>query len=118
MGVVLRAYDADLDRELAVKLLSPDIAPDSEAGRRFAQEARVAGQLDHPGILPVYEAGRPAGRPVVLRHAVRPAAARSPPSWPNGPTRATALDRWLGVFERVVRGRGLRPRRGGSFTAT
>lgn len=57
MGVILRAYDVDLDRELAIKLLSPDIQPDSEAGRRFAQEARVAGQLHHPGIMPVYEAG-------------------------------------------------------------
>ncbi|HEX3149872.1 MAG TPA: serine/threonine-protein kinase [Gemmataceae bacterium] len=57
MGVILRAYDVDLDREVAVKLLAPDIQPDSEAGQRFAQEARLCGQLHHPGIMPVFEAG-------------------------------------------------------------
>jgi eukaryotic-like serine/threonine-protein kinase len=57
MGVILRAYDPNLDREVAVKLLSDDHAPDSEAGQRLAEEARILSRLHHPGVMPVYEAG-------------------------------------------------------------
>jgi serine/threonine protein kinase len=98
--VVLRAYDPTLDRELAVKLLSPDIAPDSDAARRFAQEARVAGQLDHPGIIPVYEAGTlPDGRsyfamPFVEGRTLAALLAERPDPQND-------LDRWLGVFEQI-----------------
>ena len=64
MGVILQAYDPVLDREVAVKLLSPEHAPDSEAGRRLAEEARILCKLHHPGVMPVYEAGAlPDGRP-------------------------------------------------------
>jgi eukaryotic-like serine/threonine-protein kinase len=100
MGVVLRAYDPILDRELAVKLLSPDIAPDSDAGRRFAQEARVAGQLEHPGIIPVYEAGTlPDGRsyfamPFIQGRTLAALLAERPDPRHD-------LDRWRGMFERV-----------------
>ena len=100
MGVVLLAYDADLDRELAVKLLSPDIAPDSEAGRRFAQEARVAGQLDHPGIVPVYEAGAlPDGRAYFAMPVVRGRTLAS--LLVERPNTRHDLGRWLEAFERV-----------------
>src|SRR5690349_7008476 len=100
MGVVLRAYDPVLDRELAVKLLSPDIDPESEAGRRFAQEARVAGQLDHPGIIPVYEAGvLPDGRsyfamPLSVGRTLAAALV-------DRPDPGREVDRWLRPFERV-----------------
>src|SRR5262245_51419918 len=100
MGVVLLAYDPVLDRELAVKLQSPDIAPDSEAGRRFAQEARVAGQLDHPGIIPVYEAGAlPDGRAyfaMPLVHGRTLAALLAERTSPQ-----IGIDRWLAAFERI-----------------
>ena len=100
MGVVLRAYDSDLDRELAIKLLSPDIAPDSEAGRRFVQEARVAGQLDHPGVLPVYEAGSlPDGRSYFAMPFVRGRTLAA--LLADRPDPRQGVDRWLGVFERV-----------------
>ena len=100
MGVVLRAYDAELDRELAIKLLSPDIEPDSEAGRRFAQEARVASQLNHPSIMPVYEAGTLAdGRayfvmPFVQGGTLAVLLAERPDSQHE-------MRRWLEVFERI-----------------
>lgn len=100
MGVVLRAYDADLDRELAIKLLSPDIAPDSEAGRQFAREARVAGQLDHPGILPVYEAGcLPDGRSYFAMPFVRGRTLAALLGERRDPRHG--LDRWLAAFEQV-----------------
>ncbi len=62
MGCVLRAYDVAFDRPLAIKVLLAK--PGADAERRFLEEARVTGQLQHPGIPPVHELGRLAdGRP-------------------------------------------------------
>ena len=57
MGVVYRATDATLGREVAVKVLQEKYGPDSGAARRFADEARIAGQLQHPAIPPVHDLG-------------------------------------------------------------
>ena len=66
MGVVLRVWDEDLRRHLAMKLMlgqgvaaAQDDAPrsDSRLLARFLEEAQVTGQLDHPGIVPVHELG-------------------------------------------------------------
>ena len=60
MGVILRAWDADLRRTLAMKVL-PDSLRQGDlwdrALARFLEEAQVTGQLDHPGIVPVHELG-------------------------------------------------------------
>ena len=48
MGVVYRARDVALDRDVAVKLLSERYPADSPAARRFLSEARITGQLQHP----------------------------------------------------------------------
>ena len=56
MGVVYRARDLDLDRHVAVKVLSADLA-DEDRRRRFQQEAQTASSLNHPHILTVFEAG-------------------------------------------------------------
>jgi TolB-like protein/predicted Ser/Thr protein kinase len=58
MGVVYRAKDRSLDREVAIKVLLPDLSRDEEFGRRFVREARAAAKLDHPNIVQVYTAGR------------------------------------------------------------
>src|SRR5262245_13239669 len=64
MGVVLRGHDPELGRELAVKVILPAHRDNPSAVRRFVGEARLAGQLQHPGIVPVYDVGRLAdGRP-------------------------------------------------------
>jgi serine/threonine protein kinase len=64
MGVVFRARDLDLGREVAVKILLPHYAPDSVTARRFVDEARITGRLQHPGIPAVYRVGTLAdGRP-------------------------------------------------------
>lgn len=61
MGLVRRAHDRRIGREVALKELLDD-AP--HLRRRFEREARVTGQLQHPGIVPVYEVGRwPDGSP-------------------------------------------------------
>jgi serine/threonine-protein kinase len=62
MGVVLRVRDEDLRRELAVKVLREGLADDDATLARFVEEAQIGGQLQHPGIVPVYELGRMADR--------------------------------------------------------
>jgi serine/threonine protein kinase len=61
MGAVLRGHDPDLGRDLAVKLLLPGQQHDPVLVSRFTEEAHIACQLQHPGIVPVYEVGRSAG---------------------------------------------------------
>lgn len=63
IGIVYRARDVTLDRDVAVKLLQDRYGCDSPVGRRFADEARITSQLQHPGIPPVHELGTlPNGR--------------------------------------------------------
>jgi serine/threonine protein kinase len=57
MGAVMRAYDADIGRHVALKVLHPELASNSETVQRFVEEAQIGGQLQHPGIVPVYEIG-------------------------------------------------------------
>ena len=57
MGVVYRARDRILGREVALKLVRPEHAGDAQARQRFLREARAAAILSHPGIATVYEAG-------------------------------------------------------------
>ncbi len=56
MGVVFRAADERLDRTVAIKVLAPDLVGDPLVQQRFLREARVAAGLEHPHIIPVYEA--------------------------------------------------------------
>lgn len=56
-GSVWRARQVRLDRDVAVKVLDPLVARDPTAARRFEREGRSAASLDHPAIVPVYEAG-------------------------------------------------------------
>src|SRR4029077_18339242 len=58
MGVVLKGRDVDLGRDVAVKVLLEKHRGSPEMVRRFVEEAQIAGQLQHPGIIPVYELGR------------------------------------------------------------
>jgi len=62
MGAVFRAHDPQLDREVAVKVISASLAgeslPGGEAEARFLREARLTARLRHPGIVAVHDAGR------------------------------------------------------------
>jgi serine/threonine protein kinase len=60
IGQVWRAHDADLDREVALKELQPQHVRNATALDRFLNEARITGQLEHPGVVPVYELIRQA----------------------------------------------------------
>jgi tetratricopeptide (TPR) repeat protein len=58
MGAVLRGRDPLLGRELAIKVLRDEHAGRPDLVRRFVEEARVGGRLQHPGVVPVYELGQ------------------------------------------------------------
>jgi serine/threonine protein kinase len=57
MGEVWLAYDSNLDREMAVKILPPAFAEDHDRLRRFLREAKLAAKLDHPNTATIHYAG-------------------------------------------------------------
>jgi hypothetical protein len=61
MAVVYRAVDERLDRRVALKLLTPGLAADNAFRTRFIRESRAAAAVDHPNIIPVYDAGDAGG---------------------------------------------------------
>src|ERR1700730_17271953 len=72
MGAVLRARDVKLGRELAVKVLLEHLRDRHEMIHRFVEEAQIGGQLQHPGIVPVYELGQTSeGRPYFTMKLIR-----------------------------------------------
>src|SRR5262245_44638711 len=66
MGEVYRARDPRLGREVAIKVLPASFAGDSERLRRFEQEAKAAGVLNHPNVTAVYDVGTQDGSPYVV----------------------------------------------------
>src|SRR5262249_42008404 len=72
MGVVWLATDTALGREVAVKVLQEKFAPGSGTARRFADEARITAQLQHPAIPPVHHCGSPPdGRPFLAMKLIK-----------------------------------------------
>jgi tetratricopeptide (TPR) repeat protein len=63
VGIVYRAWQADLKREVALKMLLPTRLETTDALNRFRREAELMASLDHAGILPVYEVGEQDGLP-------------------------------------------------------
>src|SRR4051794_4669315 len=61
MGVVYLAEQTSLRRQVALKLITPEYAEDDEFRRRFERESQLAASLDHPNVIPVYEAGNADG---------------------------------------------------------
>ncbi len=70
IGEVWMARDLNLDREIALKLLSPRFAGDPYHMRRFQQEARTASALNHPNIITVYEVGKAEGMLFIAQERV------------------------------------------------
>jgi serine/threonine protein kinase len=56
MGLVYRARDVRLDRQVALKVLSPELSGDERFRERFVRESRLTAAVDHPHVIPVYEA--------------------------------------------------------------
>ncbi len=71
MGIVYRALDVKLDREVALKVLPPEIVADPERKRRFIQEAKAAAKLEHPHIGVVHEIDEAEGVTFIAMELIR-----------------------------------------------
>jgi hypothetical protein len=100
MGVVLKGRDPDLGRDVALKVLHPGHTGNPAMIQRFVEEAQIGGQLQHPGILPVYELGLDADlRPYFTMRLVKGRTLAAILDERPGP--AHELGRVLAVFEQV-----------------
>src|SRR5919205_2851241 len=70
MGAVYKAYDNNLQRVVALKVLPPEYVSQQDRRRRFFQEARAASALSHPHILTIYEVGEDDGTPYIAMEYV------------------------------------------------
>ena len=66
MGEVYRARDPRIGREVAIKVLPESWSQDRDRLRRFEQEARAAGALNHPALLTIYDVGEENGTPYLV----------------------------------------------------
>jgi tetratricopeptide (TPR) repeat protein len=105
MGVVYRAHQPSVGRDVAVKVIKDEFRGDERMAARFLSEARVTGQLQHPGIPPVFEVGAlPDGSPFLAMKLIKGQTladllrARPDPSADRG--------RFVAVFEQVAQAVG------------
>jgi serine/threonine-protein kinase len=71
MGVVYRAEQLALGREVALKVIAPELAEDPGFRARFERESRMAASIDHPNVVTVYEAGESEGVLFIAMQMVR-----------------------------------------------
>jgi serine/threonine protein kinase/Tol biopolymer transport system component len=97
MGVVYRALDTNLNRPVAIKFLSDELA-DPAARRRFQREAQTASSLNHPHILTVHDAGEIEGRQYLVTELVDGGTLRD---WTRGAKRGwrQTIDLLTGVAD-------------------
>ena len=100
MGAVLRGRDPDLDRDLALKVLLDQHRDRPDLVDRFVEEAQICGQLQHPGVVPVYELGILADRrPFFAMKLVKGQTLAALLAGRSSP--ADDLPRFLSIFEAV-----------------
>ncbi len=101
MGAILKGYDVELNRDLAVKVLLDRHRHDPELVRRFVEEAQIGGQLQHPGIVPIYELGTLSDcRPFFAMKLIKGRTLAE--LLADRPDPAADRPRLLGVFEAVA----------------
>jgi serine/threonine protein kinase len=102
MGVILKGRDPRLGRDMAFKVLKTEHVGKPAAEQRFVEEAQVGGQLQHPGILPVYDLGRfDDGRPFFAMKLVKGDTVADKLTERPGP--AADLGKFLQDFLKVCR---------------
>jgi serine/threonine-protein kinase len=100
VGIVLRAHDERFQRSLAVKILQEQYRDNAAVVRRFLEEAQVMGQLQHPGIPPVYDLGElPDGRPFFALKLIKGRTLAE--LLKERPHPAHDLARWVALFGQV-----------------
>src|SRR5687767_14105577 len=98
MAVVYRAEDMRLGRKVALKLLTPQLADSEQFRQRFIRESRLAASLDHPNIVPIYEAGEADGQLFIAMRYVIGADLKAVLAQMGG---QLPLDRTIGLFGQV-----------------
>ncbi len=100
MGLVLRGHDLELGRDVAMKVVHAELADRPEVVDRFVEEAQIGGQLQHPGVVPVYELGVMADqRPYFTMKLVKGRTLAAILARRKSPTEERL--RYLGIFEAV-----------------
>ncbi len=100
VGIVYKARDADLGRDVALKVLRREHASNPEVLDRLVEEAQIGGQLQHPGIVPVYGIGlQPDQRPYFAMKLIKGRTLAAVLKERKDPLRD--LPRFLRVFEQV-----------------
>ncbi len=100
MGAVLRGRDTELGRDLAVKVLLESHRDKPDLIRRFVEEAQIGGQLQHPGVVPIYDVGTFADRRPFFTMKLLKGQTLSSQLQMRKNT-ADGLSRFLAIFEQV-----------------
>ena len=100
MGIIFRSRDTDLGRDVAMKVLHPRHAQNPAMVQRFVEEAQIAGQLQHPGVLQIYELGLQADqRPYFTMKLIKGNTLGELIAQRADPTQDRR--RFLGIFENI-----------------
>ncbi len=105
MGVVYRAFDRKIEREVALKILQENYPPNSATARRFLEEGKITGQLQHPGIPAIHQIGLlPDGRPYLAMKLIKGRTLGELLEEQSPEARKTP--HWLAVFEAICQAVG------------
>jgi serine/threonine-protein kinase len=109
MSVVYVAEDLRLGRKVAIKLLAPELAGDDRFRERFVRESELAASIDHPNVIPIYEAGEADGRLYIAMRYVAGTDLKALLRREGAlePTRAVAIVKQLAAALDVAHVRGL-----------
>jgi serine/threonine-protein kinase len=100
MGAILKGRDPDLNRDVALKVLREELQDHPDMVRRFVEEAQIGGQLQHPGIVPIYELGAFADhRPFFSMKLVKGQTLAA--LLAGRPSPSAELPRFLAIFEAI-----------------
>jgi tetratricopeptide (TPR) repeat protein len=98
MGIIARVHDEDFERPLAMKVLREGVRSEPGMAERFLREARLTGQLQHPGVPPVQEMGKlPDGRPYFIMKLIKGKSLATLLK----ERKADDLPRFLSMFEQI-----------------